>query len=101
MAVRTANVNVRIEPEVKAQAESILCELGISASAFFNMAYRQVIRCQGIPFPMTLRRGPKSLDRMTETEFDEMMAQGLAQAKAGDTIPVDEAFDSALNEIKS
>ena len=37
MAVRSANVNVRVEPEIKVQAEAILEQLGISASSFINM----------------------------------------------------------------
>ena len=97
MSIRTANINVRIEPEIKAQAEAILGELGISATAFFNMAYRQVIRQQGIPFPMTLRRPSRSLEQMSKNEFDEMMARGLSQAKSGDVIPCEEAFDNLLH----
>ena len=100
MSIRTANINVRIEPEIKAQAEAILGELGISASAFFNMAYRQVIRQQGIPFPMTLRRPPRSLEQMSKNEFDEMMARGLSQAKSGDVIPCEEAFDKLLHTVE-
>ena len=43
MAARSANVNVRVEPDVKKRAEDILDKLGVSASAFINMTYRQVI----------------------------------------------------------
>ena len=43
MATRSANVNVRVEPDIKEQAEAILEKLGVSTSAFINMTYRQVI----------------------------------------------------------
>ena len=48
MAARSANVNVRVEPGIKEQAEAILESLGVSASAFINMTYRQVILRKGI-----------------------------------------------------
>ena len=37
MAVKSANLYARIEPDVKAQAESILAALGIPASNAINM----------------------------------------------------------------
>ena len=43
MQTKSANVNVRVEPDIKEQAEAILEKLGVSASAFINMTYRQVI----------------------------------------------------------
>lgn len=36
MAARSANVNVRVESDVKKQAEDILDKLGVSVSAFIN-----------------------------------------------------------------
>ena len=50
MAIRSANVAARIEPEIKEKAEQILSKLGISASAGINMFYRQVILWNGLPF---------------------------------------------------
>lgn len=43
MAVKTANVTARIQPNIKEQAEEILERLGIPVSVFIDMAYRQVI----------------------------------------------------------
>jgi addiction module RelB/DinJ family antitoxin len=96
MATKTANVNVRVEQDIKDQAEAILDQVGVSVSSFINMAYRQVILHRGIPFSVTIPARPKGLDEMTEAEFDEMMRVSLAQAKAGQTIPIDEAFDKLL-----
>lgn len=83
MAVRSANVNVRVEPDIKKQAEDILDKLGISVSAFINMTYRQVIMKRGIPFSVQLPSEIKTLDTMDDEEFDAMMESGLAQAKKG------------------
>lgn len=38
MATRSANVNVRVEPDVKEQAEAILEKLGVSVSSFIDCA---------------------------------------------------------------
>ena len=55
MAAKTANVNVRVEAEIKEQAEAILERLGVSASAFINMTYRQVIMHRGIPYDILIK----------------------------------------------
>lgn len=93
MAARSAYVNVRVEPDVKKQAEDILEKLGVSTSAFINRTYRQVIMKRGIPFSVELPSGIKTLDTMTDAEFDEMMQTGLEQAKKEESVPYEEAFD--------
>lgn len=99
MAARSANVNVRVEPDVKKQAEDILEQLGISVSAFINMTYRQVIMKRGIPFSVELPAEPKTLDTMTDEEFDTMMANGLEQAENGECVPCEEAFDLLMKGL--
>ena len=99
MAARSAYVNVRVEPDVKKQAEDILEKLGVSTSAFINMTYRQVIMKRGIPFSVELPSGIKTLDTMTDAEFDEMMQTGLEQAKKGESVPYEEAFDRLMEGL--
>lgn len=100
MSTRSANVNVRVEPDVKKQAEDILDKLGVSVSTFINMTYRQVIMKRGIPFSVELPSGIKTLDTMTDEEFDEMMQAGLEQAKKGESIPYEEAFDRLMDGLR-
>ena len=99
MAVKTANVNVRVEAEIKEQAEAILERLGVSASAFINMTYRQVIMHRGIPYDILIPTEIQTRDTMTEIEFDSMMERGLSQAKSGDYIPYEEAFESLMKGL--
>ena len=99
MASKSANVNVRVEPDIKAKAESILESLGVSASAFINMTYRQVIFKKGIPFPVELPSGIETRDNMTKQEFDEMMRKGLEQAKAGEAVPYQSAFEKIMQGL--
>ena len=51
---KTANLYVRIEPELKEQAEKILSALGIPASNAINMFYKQIILQRGLPFDLKL-----------------------------------------------
>ena len=90
MAVKTANVTARIQPEIKEHAEAILEKLGIPVSVFIDMAYRQVIMRDGVPF---------SLDALSKEEFDTIMQTGLAQAKADDSLAMDDAFNQLKAEI--
>lgn len=100
MALKSSNVTARVEPEIKERAETILSNLGISASSGINMFYRQIILWNGLPFrPAIPTSRPVSLEEMTKEEFDAKMARGLAQAKAGEGVPADEFFDALEQEI--
>lgn len=48
------NINVRLEENVKAEAEKVFDELGLSMSAAINVFLRQAIRERGIPFEVKL-----------------------------------------------
>lgn len=94
MAVKCANIGVRVEPDIKAQAEKILEGLGVSASAFINMAYRQVILHNGIPFPVTFPKKVDLREDMTDEEFDDMLGSSLKQAKMGKAVAAEDAFEA-------
>ena len=101
-AIENSNVVARVEPEIKEEAEAILAQLGISASDGINMFYRQIILWNGLPFrPSVPAARPLSLDEMTKVEFDAKMARGIAQAKAGEGVPVEEFFALLRQEISS
>ena len=50
----TANINIRTDALIKAQAENIFEELGLNMSTAINMFLRQTIRENGIPFELKL-----------------------------------------------
>ena len=99
MATRSANVMVRVEPEIKDQAEEVMAKLGLSASTAINMFYRQMIAEQALPFKPTVRARFKPLNEMTKQEFDERMAVGYSQAINGDVRPADDVFDELLKGL--
>lgn len=92
MAVKTANVLARVEPDVKEQAETILAKLGVPASTVINMLYKQIIMTRSIPFSLSVPAAPLARDEMDTATFNAMMAEGLNQAKAGKGVSLDEAF---------
>ena len=99
MAVKTANVNSRMQTEIKEQAESILDRLGIPRSVAIDMYYRQIIAHNGIPFSLTLPISVPARDEMTRAEFDRMMETGLKQAKADDSFDVEEVFSELEKSV--
>ena len=46
----TANLSVRIDPELKAQAESLFSDLGMSLTTAITVFFRQAVRENRIPF---------------------------------------------------
>ena len=99
MAVKTANVTARIQPNIKEQAEAILDRLGIPVSVFIDMTYRQVIIRDGVPFSLDIPDKFATRDSITKAEFDTMMQTGLSQAKRNDSVSVDEAFEQLKAEM--
>ena len=54
----TALINVRLETELKKNAEELFAELGLSMTAAINIFLRQAVRSRSIPFDITLYSVP-------------------------------------------
>ena len=92
MATKSANVTARVQPEIKQKAEAILADIGLPVSVLIDTLYRQIIMTGGVPYSLTV---PKisTRDTMSDAQFNAIMENGCNQAKNGQSIPVDEAFD--------
>ena len=97
---KTANVLVRVEPEIKEEAESILNQIGVPASVVINMLYRQIIYTRSIPFPLALNQEPPVRSEMTDKEFDSLMEKGLDQAKTGQGRPLSDVTKDMKKKFK-
>ena len=51
---KTAIIQVRVEPEVKREAEAMLKKLGLTISQYINLAIHQLILEERIPFDVKL-----------------------------------------------
>lgn len=92
---KTANLYVRIEPNVKLQAESILSALGISASNAINIFYKQIILQQGIPFDIKIPQQPVvDFNSLTEEQIDVKLAKGYTDMLNDKGKPVKTTFSS-------
>ncbi|MCD7817653.1 MAG: type II toxin-antitoxin system antitoxin, RelB/DinJ family, partial [Lachnospiraceae bacterium] len=60
--------------------------------------YRQIIMTKSIPYSLSIPT-VQTRDMMTEAQFDEMMEKGLDQAKSGQGLDIDEAFDRIMESI--
>lgn len=65
----TTNINIRMDSDLKAQADALFGELGMTLSTAFNIFVRQSIRDGGIPFEITLNQPSKdTIAAMLEAE---------------------------------
>lgn len=89
---KTANINVRIEPEVKQQAEDLFSSFGISVTDAINIFLRTSIMEGGFPFKIRKTRfNAETLAAMQEAR--DIMS-GKIQAKSYKTT---DALIKALN----
>lgn len=54
IAMKTAAVHSRIEPEIKESAEGILRKLGLSPTDAIRLFYTQITLRNGLPFPVAI-----------------------------------------------
>jgi len=64
----TTSISLRMDSELKKQAEELFYSLGMNMSTAMNMFLRQAVRTQGIPFEITRTPNAETLEAMRETE---------------------------------
>ena len=98
MASKTANVTARVLPEVKEQAEHVLEQLGIPVSVLIDSLYRQIIMTNSIPYSLSIPT-IHTRDSMSDVQFNAVMEHGLSQAKAGQGLDEEKAFQKIGESI--
>ncbi len=73
---KTANINIRIDPETKAGAEQLFASFGITITDAVNIFLCQSLMVGGLPFEMKQPR----FNAVTETAMQE--ARDIASGKA-------------------
>lgn len=69
MAGNTTNISIRMDTELKAQADALFAELGMNISTAFNIFVRQSLREGGLPFNVKLNQPNKeTIAAMLEAE---------------------------------
>jgi DNA-damage-inducible protein J len=77
---KTANLNIRIDPETKSGAERLFSKFGITVTDAVNIFLRQSLMVGGLPFEMKQPR----FNQETETALQETrdIASGQIAAKS-------------------
>lgn len=69
MSAETTNINIRMDKDLKEQAESLFSELGMNMTTAFNIFLRQSVRQGKIPFEISLNRpNAATIEAMQEIE---------------------------------
>ena len=69
MSGNTTNISIRMDAELKSQADALFAELGMNLSTAFNIFVRQSLREGGIPFAVKLDQPNKEpIAAMLEAE---------------------------------
>jgi len=92
---KSATLNLRVNPTLKKDAESVLGRLGVPMSIAVDMFLNQVVLTRGIPFAVTLPSAPESIDttKMSTEEIHDKIQKGYESYKAGRTQNVVKAFE--------
>ena len=94
---KTSNIYVRVEPNIKEQAEIVLEQLGIPMSNAVSIFLRQVVMQQGLPFEVKLPSSrPIAITDMSDAQFNIEMLKAHNAFEKGKTYSLEEVE----NELK-
>ena len=69
MSGKTTNISIRMDSNLKTQADALFEELGMNLSTAFNIFVRQSLREGGIPFDITMNTpSKKTVSALLEAE---------------------------------
>ena len=91
---KTAEINIRTEPETKMQVETLYNSMGVSLSDAINMFLYKSIAFQGLPFDLC-REIPNAETIAAMKESDDIIS-GRIQAKSYSSFK--DMLDDALTE---
>ena len=82
---KTMTLNLRISPDVKQNAETVLKQLGVPMATAVDMFLRQIALTGGIPFSISLPKAPAivNADAMAPREIHAELKAGYDDMVAG------------------
>ncbi len=96
---KTATLNLRVNPDVKREAEQVLDRLGIPMSVAVTMYLKRIALTHGIPFPLTIPSAPSSVDveSMSDAELMDLIGKRASAAESKPGTPVSLARSELLS----
>ena len=91
---KIATLNIRVNPDVKENAESVLAQLGIPMATAIDMYLKQISLVGGIPFSIVLPKAANSVnaDMMSVTQIHQKLEKGYADIEKGNVEDAASAF---------
>ena len=91
---KTTTLNLRVNPDVKENAENVLSQLNIPMATAIDMYLKQIALVGGIPFPVVLPKTANSVnaDRMTVSQIHQKLEKGYANIEKGNVEDAASAF---------
>ena len=91
---KTATLNLRVNPDVKENAESVLAQLGIPMATAIDMYLKQISLVGGIPFSVVLPKTASTVNTelMSVEEIHRKLKKGYADIEKGNVEDAASAF---------
>jgi DNA-damage-inducible protein J len=80
------NLTIRIDEDIKRDAETLFSTLGMSMSGAINIFFRQAVRDQAIPFSIHVKTAEEKYNDYFTPEIIKNIKRSVAQAEHGDVI---------------
>ena len=96
----TTNINIRVNTELKKEAEVLFADLGLNMSTAITMFLKSAVNHNGIPFEIKrVAREPLALGAMDAEELDAELEKAHQDVLSGRTEPADKIFADIRNEF--
>ena len=95
------NISIRVDEDVKKDAEILFAKLGLTLSAATNVFYRQAVRTQGIPFLLMASDLPNRIRAAVLARGREALLEAQEQAVVNGTSEMTlEEINSIISECR-
>ena len=91
---KTATLNLRVNPDVKENAEKVLAQLGIPMATAIDMYLKQISLVGGIPFSVVLPKAASTVntEMMSVKQIHQKLEKGYADIEKGNVEDAASAF---------
>ena len=97
---KTSNIYVRVEPNIKEQAEIVLEQLGIPMSNAVSIFFFFFVMQNGLPFEVKIHGSrPIAIADMSEAQFNMEMLKAQNDFEKGKTYSLEEVENELKKEL--
>lgn len=89
--MKTESLNVRVDAELKKEAEQIFSALGIPTSTAITMFLKSTVRCQGFPCDLSIT------DPFYSKENQVRLQETITNYETGKTLPIVKTLEELEN----